>query len=250
MTDSQDPFTNLKDALATSDNPRNYFDSLAETGKLSEVFPEIDALKGVEAGPPGTHQEGDAYEHTMMVLNAMHDIRGNDVPALLAALAHDLGKGRTPDDVLPSHYKHERRGMSVVDDMEDRLNLPSDTADLMREAARFHMRVHKMDEMGAAKVMDMVMAIEESTSPFTIDMLVDLGEADTVGRDAAPGEEKEFDRGLAEDRLSRALQAFNEIDEGMAVDDRSKPADAYTDSQIENFVKQDRVERMRELKHA
>ena len=54
--------------------------------------PEVEALRGVEQNEH--HQEGDALEHTKMVVsNAM--ILSGDVRVVVAALLHDIGKAQT-----------------------------------------------------------------------------------------------------------------------------------------------------------
>ena len=52
-------------------NPSRFFIALDEVGALEKLFPEVYALKG-QTQPAEHHAEGDAFVHTMMVLDAVH----------------------------------------------------------------------------------------------------------------------------------------------------------------------------------
>ena len=58
----------LNKALST-ETPSRFFEVLHAADVLDTHFPEIEALVGVPQ-PPRHHPEGDAFEHTMQVLDA------------------------------------------------------------------------------------------------------------------------------------------------------------------------------------
>lgn len=67
----------------------NAFREMAKGKILSVVLPEVDNLRGVEQN--SFHQEGDAFEHTMKVL----ECAPADLTLRWAALLHDIGKRPT-----------------------------------------------------------------------------------------------------------------------------------------------------------
>ena len=86
---------------------------------LGEIhFKEINALIGVEQ-PIQYHPEGDAYNHTMCVLDMAANLTekyefNRKLEIRFSALVHDLGKGTTPKAMYPHHYGHEERGVELV----------------------------------------------------------------------------------------------------------------------------------------
>ena len=84
------------------DKPSLFFTSLRESGALKVLFPDIDRLFGVPQVPKW-HPEIDTGIHVMMVLDQAARL-SNDLDVRFASLCHDLGKGTTPADILPSHH--------------------------------------------------------------------------------------------------------------------------------------------------
>lgn len=128
-------FAELEKALQT-DKPSKFFRSLERAGILYVTFPEIDNLRG-KTQPTEFHPEGDAYEHTLNIVDEVAAVNKNPI-IRFAALAHDFGKGRTPIEKLPHHYKHELRGLDVLAEMDERIHLPRD----WRKFAAFVIREH------------------------------------------------------------------------------------------------------------
>ena len=65
-------FAELKNALKT-DKPSIFFRNLERAGILSVTFPEIDNLRG-KIQPADFHPEGDAYEHTLLIVDEISKI--------------------------------------------------------------------------------------------------------------------------------------------------------------------------------
>ncbi|MFH1874916.1 MAG: HD domain-containing protein [Pseudomonadota bacterium] len=82
--------------LFLAQHPSVGFELMAKTKLLSQIFPELAALRGISQDKqPGE----DVYDHTMRVLDAASsdlaiDNRGN-INLLFAALLHDIGKAST-----------------------------------------------------------------------------------------------------------------------------------------------------------
>lgn len=139
----------------SSPRPSVFFRVLRQAGLLEAVFPEINALID-KTQPAFFHPEGDAFEHTMYIVDAVA-AENEDVVTRFAALAHDLGKGTTPSEMLPHHYGHEDRGIEVLDAWGKRL--PFSTR--WRETARFviaeHMRAPRLNKPG--KIVRLLLAL-------------------------------------------------------------------------------------------
>jgi len=244
-TDSAHVGNELLRHLHGTDSPRRLFDRLHNEGTLHVHFPELAALAGIPAGPEEYHGEGDALEHTLRVVEAMNDQRPNDVEALLAALAHDLGKALTDEETLPNHYGHANRGVTPAVELADSLELDDSHREAMRLGARLHMRLGLIGEMGDAKVVKVAEMLRES--PLTPGQMADLRVADCLGREP----EGEFDRELVESQLEAAIEACESVGEvevcdrhGMDVEDIGSEMSRQN---FDNLIHQHRVETFRDL---
>lgn len=147
-------FEELKTALKT-DKPSIFFRSLERADLLEITFPEIFNLRG-KIQPTYYHPEGDAYEHTLKILDDVAEI--NSKPMVrFAALMHDIGKGTTPLEMLPHHYKHENRGLQVLDKMNRRMTLPSEWKKSAAFVIREHMRAPRLEKAG--KIVDLLLRL-------------------------------------------------------------------------------------------
>ncbi len=136
--------------------PSLFFEALRRANLLDIAFPEIHALIG-KTQPEAYHPEGDAYNHTMIVLDTVA-AETDSLKARFCGLAHDLGKGVTPPDMLPHHYGHEKKGLEVLEAWNARMTIPVH----LRKAAAFvikeHMRTPRMRKQ--AKQAELLLAIE------------------------------------------------------------------------------------------
>ena len=138
--------------------PSRFFRSLEAAGLLAAIFPELHALIG-RTQPVAFHPEGDAFEHTMLVVDAV----AHQTPSILArfaALVHDLGKGTTPREMEPHHYGHEQRGLDCLRKWDARTTLPR----LWLKAGNFvieqHMRAPLLTKPG--KIAHLLLAVDRS----------------------------------------------------------------------------------------
>ena len=150
-------FAELETALKTV-KPSIFFRNLARAGILEVTFPEVANLRG-KTQPVEFHPEGDAYEHTLQILDEVAKI--NSKPEIrFAALAHDFGKGTTPAEMLPHHYDHDKRGLEVLQEMDDRIHLPADWKKIAAFVIAEHMRVKTMTKRG--KIVDFLIKLHKS----------------------------------------------------------------------------------------
>ena len=151
----------LSRALAAP-QPSLFFEALAHADLLESVFPEIFALKG-KTQPPQYHPEGDAYCHTMQIVDVVAR-KTRTIEARFAALVHDIGKGQTPEEMLPHHYGHEQRGLLVLDAWNQRMTLPKSWLMAAHFVIKEHMRAPLLKKTG--KIADLLLAVEKSGLSF------------------------------------------------------------------------------------
>lgn len=161
-------------------NARLFFDTLLECDALHVLFPEVYRLKtALEARR--WHPEGDAYEHTMLVLTQAVKF-GFGLEARLACLVHDFGKGLTPRDQLPKHYGHEMTGVPVARDFCNRLTVPSKMRDRVMKTTRYHMHMHKLDTLNPKTWVHMFEDMDAFRDPDVVGLLEQVGMCDERGR--------------------------------------------------------------------
>lgn len=180
---------------------RLFFDTLLECDALHVLFPEVYRLKtALEARR--WHPEGDAYEHTMLVLNQA--VESNfDLETRLACLVHDFGKGLTPRDQLPKHYGHEVSGVAVVKSFCDRLTVPSKMRDRVMKTTRYHMHMHKLDTLNPKTWVHMFEDMDAFRDPWVVYLLQQVGMCDERGR---LGSEN-----VSVDHLTKMAEVFNRV---------------------------------------
>ena len=184
---------------------RVYFETLRECGALASLFPEVDALFGIPQ-PEKWHPEVDTGVHVMMVLDQAEAI-SRDLEVRFAALTHDLGKGNTPKDKLPSHPGHEVRGCKLIRRMDDRLPLPRACRDLALLVAEFHTHCHRAAELRPQTVVKVFEKTDAFRRPERFEQFLLACEADARGR--AGLENRRYPQA---DLFRRALEAASSID--------------------------------------
>ena len=160
-----------------------FFDVLDACGALQRLFPELARLKGVPQRAD-YHPEGDAWVHTLMVLDAAA-VQTDDVSVRFAALLHDLGKGLTPADVLPRHIGHEQRGLKPAQQLCERLRVPNECRELALLAIRHHGQIHQLERaegMRPDTVARLLKEMDAFRRPERFERLLQVCEADYAGR--------------------------------------------------------------------
>ncbi len=160
--------------------PRVYFEVLRQCGALAAVFPEIERLFGVPQ-PPKWHPEIDTGEHTLQVLEVACEL-SDDRAVRFAALVHDLGKGVTPPSDWPRHIGHEHAGVRVIQQVCERLKVPTELRELGMLVSREHQRVHRAGELRDATVLELLEATDALRRPERFEKLLLACEADARGR--------------------------------------------------------------------
>ena len=158
-------FEELKKALNTQ-KPSIFFEILKKANVLDIHFKEINNLIGAEQ-PIQYHPEGDAYNHTMMVLDKSAELTekypiNRKLEIRFSALVHDLGKGTTPKEQYPHHYGHEERGGKLVEQLGHRIKVPNDWIKCGKTACREHMRGGIFYKMKPAKKVEFIERVSKS----------------------------------------------------------------------------------------
>lgn len=187
--------------------PSRFFEVLGECGALARLFPEVDRLFGIPQ-PEKWHPEIDTGIHTMMVLDMAAHL-SPDSEVVFAALTHDLGKGTTPNEILPRHWGHEQRSVELIDGLCERLKIPRRYCELARVAARYHGMVHKVDELRPGTIVDLFQAADAIRRPDRFEQVLMTCEADFRGRDGY--EERDYPQAV---RLRQLLEAVRQVDVG------------------------------------
>lgn len=206
----------LAKALGEAD-PSVFFTTLRACGALARLLPELDRLFGVPQ-PVRWHPEVDCGVHTMMVVDRAAQL-SQDTAVRFAALTHDLGKGATPAEILPSHRGHEARGVLLIDGLCERLRVPKRVRDLARLTARYHGLVHKVAELRAATVLELFEGADAFRRPERFEQMLLACEADYRGRTGYEGRDYPQRR-----RLARLLEQTQALDLGRIAKTAPSPA--------------------------
>ena len=161
--------------------PGAFLRTLREADALRAVLPEVDALYGVPQRAE-YHPEIDTGLHCELVCDMAARLAPGDDLVGYAALCHDLGKALTPADVLPKHLMHEQRGVAPAIAMSQRLKVPNEHRELAVACCREHLNVHRIAELRAATVHELIARCDGFRKPARIDQLATVCEADARGR--------------------------------------------------------------------
>ena len=160
--------------------PSRMFDLLRQCGALARLLPEVDALWGVPQRAD-YHPEIDTGVHVMMVIDMAARLDAA-LPARFAALTHDLGKARTPADILPRHHGHETKSVVLVDGVCERLKVPVDCRDVARLVARYHGDMHRVEELRPETKLTLLERCDALRRPERFELVLLACEADYRGR--------------------------------------------------------------------
>ena len=160
--------------------PSRMFEVLRECGALGRLLPEVDQLWGVPQRAD-YHPEIDTGVHLMMVLDMAARLNA-PLPVRFACLMHDLGKGTTPADVLPSHIGHELRSAKLSRTVCERLRVPVECRELADVVAMEHGNIHRSNEFGAAALVRLLERCDAFRKPQRFADVLLACECDARGR--------------------------------------------------------------------
>ncbi|AYM98849.1 multifunctional CCA addition/repair protein [Acidovorax sp. 1608163] len=162
------------------DKPSRMFEVLRACGALQVLLPEVACLWGVPQ-PPLHHPEVDTGVHLMMVLDMAARLQA-PLTVRFACLAHDLGKGTTPADILPRHIGHEERSAELLQGVAERLRVPVDCRETAEVVAREHGHIHRSGDLGAGPLVRLLERCDAIRKPGRFAEVLLACECDARGR--------------------------------------------------------------------
>ena len=160
--------------------PEVFIQVLRDTGALAQLLPEVDRLFGVPQRAE-FHPEVDTGIHILMVLQQCARFHHN-LNVRWACLLHDLGKGITPADILPRHLGHEARGIPLIADVNQRLRVPREPAELALLVGEYHLHCHRALELKPATLLKLLMRLDCLRRPQRLEDFINACEMDSRGR--------------------------------------------------------------------
>ena len=152
-------FNEFRKALA-SKKPSIFFDVLRQSQVLEVHFKEIAQLIGKKQ-PEKYHPEGDSYIHTMIVVDNSSKLT-DDLAIRFSCLVHDLGKGVTPKAILPHHYGHDEKGVKLVQNLGNRIGVPTSWIKCGKTSCKWHMKAGIFERMTPKKQVELIEAVDKS----------------------------------------------------------------------------------------
>ena len=162
------------------DSPSVFFLVLRQCNALAVLLPEIERLFGV----PQTvthHPEIDTGVHTMMVVDMAARL-GADNSVRFAALCHDLGKGSTAADKLPRHIAHEKKGLSLIENLCGRLRIPAGHRKMAELVCQYHTHCHRAADLKISTILNVLEHLDVFRRPQRLHGFLLACEADARGR--------------------------------------------------------------------
>jgi poly(A) polymerase len=130
--------------ILTDGGARYGFELLDETGLLSDILPEVAAMKGV-AQPPDYHPEGDVWTHTLLMLE---QLRNPSATLALGVLLHDVGKPPTFRVAERIRFDgHVEKGVEMAEGILGRLRFSGDQIRQVTALVANHMRFKDAPQM-------------------------------------------------------------------------------------------------------
>ncbi len=146
------------------EKPSRMCEVLRDCGALQVLLPEVARLWGVPQRAD-YHPEVDTGVHLMMVLDMAARLSA-PLTVRFACLAHDLGKGTTPADVLPRHIDHETRSAELLKDVAERLRVPVDCRETAEVVAREHGHIHRSADLSSAALVRLLERCDAIRKPL------------------------------------------------------------------------------------
>ena len=161
-------------------SPRTYIEVLRECGALAVLFPELESLFGVPQRAD-FHPEVDTGIHLLMSMDQATQL-SDDPRVRFAVMMHDLGKGITPEHILPRHMGHEEAGVPLVEAFCQRLRVPNRFRKLAIVVTRYHLLCHKIETLRPATVLKVLKGLDVFRQPEALQCFLLACIADARGR--------------------------------------------------------------------
>lgn len=160
--------------------PVRMVEVLRQCGALAVLLPEVEALFGVPQRAD-YHPEIDSGTHTLLTLQQTAE-ENLSLGERYAALLHDVGKAKTPPEILPSHYGHEEAGIPLVREVNRRWKVPKACGELALQVCRWHGRLHSVAELRPQTAAKVLQQTDAYRRPERFAAMLNVCRADARGR--------------------------------------------------------------------
>lgn len=160
--------------------PSLFFLILKQCNALATIFPDLNKLWGIPEHAKW-HPEKDAGLHTMLALKQAVKLT-TDPKIRFAVLCHDLGKGLTKPEILPSHYGHEQRGVELINNWCIKYKVPSDYKDLAIKVTAWHLHCHNAFKLNPKTILKLFLSLDAFRKPNNLHSFLIACTADSKGR--------------------------------------------------------------------
>ncbi len=218
-------------------HPDVFIQVLKDCGALKVLLPELQALFGVPQNATH-HPEVDSGLHTLMVLQQCARF-AQPLAVRWACLLHDLGKGSTPRAQWPRHIAHETRGLAAIKQVNQRLRVPRDCAELALLTGEYHTHCHRALELRPNTVLELLQALDALRRPERWQLFLAACEMDARGR--LGFEERDYPQARY---LQGALQA------AQAVSARELVAQGLFGAELGKALAEQRLQALKRYKQA
>jgi tRNA nucleotidyltransferase (CCA-adding enzyme) len=205
--------------------PSRMLGALQASGALAVLLPEVDALFGM----PQADNEGEVVDigcHQFQVADELAKVRAPLV-VRFAGLLFNLGKSDSPQQHLPSHYRHVDRGLPRVEAVCQRFNVASEFRDLALLATAELERVHRAAEMRAGSIAALLERVDAFGQPERFRQLMTLCACDYR---AFPGAATVYPKARL---LDTALQACLAVDVAALKSDQEDDPEGVAEAILE-----------------
>lgn len=169
--------------LLKATKPSIYFNQLAKMNQLDVFFPELNQLHNIQQDKQ-YHPEGDAWIHTMMVLDNAAEMRsevGNSLNFMYAALMHDIGKTISTyfdeEKQIWRSIGHEDTGIKEAEKALRHLTNNKELIQYVKNMVGLHMAPHFTKKISRVKITNRL--LDQSVAPKD---LILLSFCDKIGR--------------------------------------------------------------------
>jgi tRNA nucleotidyltransferase (CCA-adding enzyme) len=216
--------------------PQRFIEVLHECGALAVILPEVEQLFGMPQRAD-YHPEVDTGIHILLCLQQARRLT-TDTQVIFATLVHDLGKGNTPDHILPSHFGHEERGLDLLRSISHRLRIPNQYNDLAKFVVQFHTHCHKITKLTAKSALKVLEVMDAFRRPQRFEQFLLACEADARGR-----------KGLENQPYPQAARFRQIFKTAHQVNVANIIAEGFTGTDIKQQLHQRRVHAIKHLLH-
>ncbi len=131
--------------ILSEGNARRGVELLDEAGLLKTLLPEVYSLKGIEQ-PEKYHPEGDAYTHTLIMLEKMGKVSSTFG---WVVLLHDIGKSETQntDGKKITFYRHDIIGAEMARNICKRYRFSKKETNYIVYIIKDHMKILNIKHM-------------------------------------------------------------------------------------------------------